>query len=95
MDARGVMCGLTRFANKRHITRAGTSHSGICIRTMNRVGAHLSRCTRIHTALEAMAYQSDDVLRAMEADLGKDLEILGVDGGATMNNFLQVFRKGS
>ena len=35
-----------------------------------------------------MAYQSDDVLRAMEADLGKELEILGVDGGATMNNFL-------
>ena len=35
-----------------------------------------------------MAYQSDDVLRAMEADLGKDLKILGVDGGATMNNFL-------
>ena len=43
-------------------------------------------------ALEAIAYQSWDLLKAMEKDTGVPLKILRVDGGATVNNFLCQFQ---
>ncbi|WP_264001788.1 FGGY-family carbohydrate kinase, partial [Mycolicibacterium gadium] len=42
--------------------------------------AHVARAT-----LEAICYQSRDVVDAMEADSGVHLEILKVDGGVTQN----------
>jgi glycerol kinase len=48
---------------------------------------HLARA-----ALEAIAYQSWDLLNAMEQDTGTDLKLLRVDGGATANNFLCQFQ---
>ena len=43
-------------------------------------------------ALEAMAYQTYDLLKAMSDDLGTDLKALKVDGGASANNFLLQFQ---
>ncbi|HIX76444.1 MAG TPA: glycerol kinase GlpK [Candidatus Fusicatenibacter merdavium] len=42
----------------------------------------------IRATLESIAYQVDDVIRAMEADSGMKLTDLKVDGGACANNFL-------
>jgi glycerol kinase len=49
--------------------------------------AHFTRA-----ALEAIAYQVYDVLKAMEKDSGKPTAELRVDGGATSNNFLMQFQ---
>lgn len=49
--------------------------------------AHIARA-----ALEAIAYQVYDVLKAMEKDAGKPTKELRVDGGATANNFLMQFQ---
>jgi glycerol kinase len=49
--------------------------------------AHLARA-----ALESIAYQSADLLGAMEADTGKKLRELRVDGGAVGNNALMQFQ---
>ncbi|PJF23317.1 MAG: glycerol kinase [Phototrophicales bacterium] len=49
--------------------------------------AHVVRAT-----LEAIAYQTRDVVGAMEADSGLSLAALRVDGGAAMNNFLLQFQ---
>ncbi|MEA3392684.1 MAG: glycerol kinase GlpK [Candidatus Marinimicrobia bacterium] len=46
----------------------------------------------IRAALESIAYQSKDVLAAMERDSGVKLATLNVDGGATVNNFLMQFQ---
>ncbi len=43
-------------------------------------------------ALESIAYQVYDVLKAMEADSGKLIKELRVDGGATVNNLLMQFQ---
>jgi glycerol kinase len=43
-------------------------------------------------ALEAIAFQSTEVLRAMEQDAGQPLSELRVDGGATRNDFLMQFQ---
>jgi len=43
-------------------------------------------------ALESIAYQTMDVLDAMEADSGIRIAELRVDGGATVNNFLMQFQ---
>ena len=64
-DARGVIVGLTRYANSGHIARA---------------------------ALEATAYQTKDVIRAMENDSGIKLEVLKVDGGMVVNELLMQFQ---
>ena len=48
---------------------------------------HLARA-----ALEAIAFQVADVLRAMEADAGLKLRELRVDGGAVVNNLLMQFQ---
>ncbi|MEX2207513.1 MAG: glycerol kinase GlpK [Myxococcota bacterium] len=49
--------------------------------------AHLVRAT-----LEAIAYQSTDLLRCFESDLGTKAFQLQVDGGATSNDFLMQFQ---
>ncbi|MBO5224049.1 MAG: glycerol kinase GlpK [Clostridia bacterium] len=64
-NARGIVCGLTRGANRAHFVRAG---------------------------LESIAYQTYDVLRAMEEDLSVKVKELKVDGGACANNFLMQFQ---
>lgn len=46
----------------------------------------------VRAALEAIAYQSADVIRAMEADAGASLSELRVDGGASSNRFLLQFQ---
>ena len=42
----------------------------------------------IRATLESLAYQTHDVLKAMEADSGISLSALKVDGGASANNLL-------
>jgi glycerol kinase len=46
----------------------------------------------IRATLESIAYQSKDVLAAMERDSGVKLEALNVDGGATANDLLMQFQ---
>ncbi|MDP4089043.1 MAG: glycerol kinase GlpK [Bacillota bacterium] len=46
----------------------------------------------IRAALESLAYQTYDVLRAMQDDSGITLKALKVDGGACANNFLMQFQ---
>ncbi|HTB80850.1 MAG TPA: glycerol kinase GlpK [Opitutaceae bacterium] len=55
--------------------------------TRGTTAAHLARA-----ALESIAYQSADLLAAMEADAGLHLRELRVDGGATANNALMQFQ---
>jgi glycerol kinase len=64
-SARGVMAGLTRYANKGHIARA---------------------------ALEATAFQTREVVEAMEADSKMQLEVLRADGGMVENVLLMQFQ---
>ncbi len=64
-SARGVITGLTRYANKGHIARA---------------------------ALEATAFQTREVVEAMEADSGIALEQLRTDGGMVANDSLMQFQ---
>lgn len=49
--------------------------------------AHLARA-----ALEAIAYQAVDAIRAQEAAAGERLEVLKADGGATVNRWLMQFQ---
>jgi glycerol kinase len=49
--------------------------------------AHIARA-----ALESIAYQTTDVLKAMESDSGISIKELRVDGGATINNLLMQFQ---
>jgi glycerol kinase len=63
--ARGVIAGLTRYANKGHLARA---------------------------VLEATAFQTRDVLEAMEKDSSTKLESLRVDGGMVENELLMQFQ---
>lgn len=46
----------------------------------------------VRAALESLAYQTYDVLKAMEEDSGIRLHALKVDGGACANNFLMQFQ---
>ena len=46
----------------------------------------------IRAALESIAYQTADVMRAMQQDTGIALNILKVDGGASANDFLMQFQ---
>src|SRR5207247_6084697 len=55
--------------------------------TRGTTGAHLARA-----ALEAIAFQSRDVLEAMAADGGIAVRELRVDGGASANDFLCQFQ---
>jgi glycerol kinase len=64
-SARGVITGLTRYANKGHIARA---------------------------VLEATAFQTRDVLEAMEKDSGITLDVLRTDGGMVADDLLMQFQ---
>ncbi len=64
-DARGLLVGLTRGTDRRHLARA---------------------------AIEAMAYQTADVVAAMHADTGIAIPELRVDGGAAENDLLCRFQ---
>ncbi|BEV71538.1 MULTISPECIES: glycerol kinase GlpK [unclassified Paludibacterium] len=55
--------------------------------TQGTTAAHVARA-----ALESIAYQTMDVLKAMEADAGIAVPELRVDGGATVNNLLLQFQ---
>lgn len=46
----------------------------------------------IRATLESVAYQTKDVITAMEADSGIELQTLRVDGGMVKNNFLMGFQ---
>lgn len=63
--ARGIVAGLTRYANKGHIARA---------------------------ALEAAAYQTRDVIEAMEKDSKIPIKEMRCDGGMVANNLLMQFQ---
>ncbi len=64
-SARGVIVGLTRYANKGHLARA---------------------------VLEATAFQTREVVEAMEKDSGIALDVLRVDGGMVGNELLMQFQ---
>jgi glycerol kinase len=55
--------------------------------TRGSTASHIARA-----ALESIAYQTMDVLKAMEADAGISIQQLRVDGGATANNLLMQFQ---
>lgn len=55
--------------------------------TRGSTAGHLARA-----ALESIAYQSADLLHAMESDCGRKLRELRVDGGAVRNNALMQFQ---
>jgi len=55
--------------------------------TRGSTAAHIARA-----ALDSIAYQTADVLKAMEADAGIQIRELRVDGGATVNNGLLQFQ---
>lgn len=55
--------------------------------TRGTTDAHIARAT-----VESIAYQTYDVLKAMESDAGLPIAELRVDGGATVNNMLMQFQ---
>lgn len=46
----------------------------------------------VRATLESLAYQTYDVLKAMEQDLGEEIHSIKVDGGACANNLLMQFQ---
>ncbi|MEY8781894.1 glycerol kinase GlpK [Allomuricauda sp. XS_ASV26] len=55
--------------------------------TRGTTDAHIARA-----ALKSIAYQTMDILKAMEADSGISIKELRVDGGATVNDMLMQFQ---
>jgi len=51
-----------------------------------------TRAHIVRAALESIAYQTRELVEAMEADSGQQLTELRVDGGATANQFLMQFQ---
>jgi glycerol kinase len=51
-----------------------------------------SRAQIVRATLESIAFQTRDVLNAMQTDTGVRLQALRVDGGASANNFLMQFQ---
>ncbi|MDP1844387.1 MAG: glycerol kinase GlpK [Sediminibacterium sp.] len=51
-----------------------------------------TNCHIARAAVESIAYQTMDLLKAMEADSGISIKELRVDGGATANNLLMQFQ---
>ena len=51
-----------------------------------------SRAHIVRAALESIAYQTRELVEAMESDSGETLRELRVDGGAAANNFLMQFQ---
>lgn len=48
----------------------------------------------VRAALESMAYQTGDLISAMEDDMGSPIHTFKVDGGASVNDFLLEFQSG-
>lgn len=46
----------------------------------------------VRATLESLAYQTYDVVKAMEQDLGEEIHTIKVDGGACANNLLMQFQ---
>ena len=59
----------------------------LCGITAGTSSAHVVRAT-----LESIAYQTRELIDAMQADSGEHLAELRVDGGAAVNNFLMQFQ---
>lgn len=55
--------------------------------TRGTTGGHIARA-----ALESMAFQTRDMIEAMQRDAGVPLQVLQVDGGASVNNALMQFQ---
>lgn len=55
--------------------------------TRGTTAGHIARA-----ALESMAYQTRDMIEAMQRDAGVPLQVLQVDGGASVNNALMQFQ---
>ncbi len=51
-----------------------------------------SRSHFVRAAVESIAYQVNDVLQAMKSDIGQEIPLMNVDGGASANNFLMQFQ---
>jgi len=64
-----------------------TSRGLICGLTRASNKSHIVRA-----ALESIAFQSKDLIDAMEADSGEPIRELRVDGGAAVNDFLMQFQ---
>src|SRR5579883_2499894 len=56
------------------------------------ITATTDRARLVRATLESIAYQTRDLVDAMEADAGQKIKELRVDGGATANNFLMQFQ---
>ncbi len=63
------------------------AHGVICGITRGTKAAHIARA-----ALEGIAFQTMDIVRAMEKDAGISLSELKVDGGASRNNLMMQFQ---
>ena len=63
------------------------AHGVICGLTRGSTAAHIARA-----ALEGIAFQTMDIVRAMEKDAGICLMELKVDGGASRNNLMMQFQ---
>jgi len=50
------------------------------------------RAQIVRAGLESIAYQSQDLFKAMARDIGSEPKVLRVDGGATANDFLMQFQ---
>ncbi len=56
------------------------------------ITAGTDRARLARAALESIAYQTRDLIEAMESDTGEQIRELRVDGGAAANNFLMQFQ---
>lgn len=56
------------------------------------ITAATGRAELVRAALEAIAYQTRELVEAMEADSGEELKELRVDGGGAANDFLMQFQ---
>ena len=63
------------------------AHGVICGITRGTTSAHIARA-----ALEGIAFQTMDIVQAMEKDAGVKLSELKVDGGASRNNLMMQFQ---
>ena len=63
------------------------AHGVICGITRGSTSAHIARA-----ALEGIAFQTMDIVQAMEKDAGVKLSELKVDGGASRNNLMMQFQ---
>ena len=63
------------------------AHGTICGLTRGTTAAHIARA-----ALEGIAFQTMDIVAAMERDAGVKLAELKVDGGASRNNLMMQFQ---